>query len=94
VSRERRTAKLEEEHARRNPPKLVRPVRVVQDGERVERLDGSSDPVPPGAFLVVREIVNPPPAEDELDPPSGGGSQTPRLPSASRQFRRQRYSIA
>jgi hypothetical protein len=90
VSRHQRTAKLEEEYARRNPPKFAPPIRVVQDGKRIERLDGSSDPVPPGAFLVVREIVNPPPSEDALDAPSGGGSQTPRLPSASRQFRRQR----
>jgi hypothetical protein len=62
MSRERRTAKLEEEYARRNPPKLAPPIRVLQDGKRVERLDGSPDPIPPGAFLVVREIIEPLPA--------------------------------
>jgi hypothetical protein len=65
MSREHRIAKLEEEHARRNPPKLLPPIRVVRDGAHTRRLDGSPDPIPPGAFLVVREIVEPSPALDD-----------------------------
>jgi hypothetical protein len=42
-----------------NPPKLKPPIRVVQDGAHRKRLDGSPDPIPPGAFLIVREIVEP-----------------------------------
>ncbi len=69
MSQHRRTSKLEEEHARRNPPKLVPPIRVMQDGKRIERLDGSNAPIPKGAPLVVREIVDPVPHEDDVNMP-------------------------
>jgi hypothetical protein len=65
MSRHNRIKHLEQEHERRNPPKLAPPIRVVQDGARRERLDGSRDPIPPGAFLVVREIIEPSPALED-----------------------------
>jgi hypothetical protein len=74
MSRLSRIAKLEEEHARRNPPKLVPPVRVLQDGKRFERLDGGSEPIPPDAPRIVRVIVDPEPALDD-DCPFGSSER-------------------
>jgi hypothetical protein len=74
VSHFNRTARLEQEHEKRNPPKLVPLARFLQDGERVTRLyDRAPAQLSVNAPRVIREVVDPSPPEGDdanMPPPT------------------------